>query len=127
MYLFSIIVGASMALFVGGLLVRSGRTGVAKTYVITAVVLLIASILNLSGLISVEVAHAVRWLLFVFAPAALILAIWAVKRDRDEVMGRRPCDREAVRLSCMELAHNTRLAEAMPVVVWKADAGRRGG
>ena len=96
MYLFSIIVGASIALLVGGLLVRSGRTGVAKTYVITAVVLLIASILNLGGLISVEVAHAVRWLLFVFAPAALILAIWAVKRDRDEVMGRRPGDREAV-------------------------------
>ena len=31
-----------------------------------------------------------------FAPAALILAIWAVKRDRDEVMGQWPSDREAV-------------------------------
>ena len=59
MYMSSVIVGAFIALFVGGLLVRSGRTGVAKTYVITTVVLLIASVLNLGGLISVEVAHAV--------------------------------------------------------------------
>ena len=96
MYVFSIIVGACVALFVGGWLLRRGRTGVAKPYVITTFVLLIANVLNLGGLISVEIATGVRWLLLALAPAAFILAVVAVKRDRDEVMGRGPGDREAV-------------------------------
>ncbi len=96
MYFVSVAAASCVALIVGGLLVRRGLTGVAKTYVITTFVLLIANILNLGGLISVEIAYGVRWLLLALVPAAFILAVVAVKRDRDEVMGRRSGDREAV-------------------------------
>jgi len=96
MYWVSVIAGAFAALIVGGTLVRRGRTGIARRYVITAVVLLIANIFNLGGLIGEEAVFALRWSLFVLVPAAFVLAIWAVKRDRDDVMGRGPGDREAV-------------------------------
>ena len=83
------------ALVFAGMQLRKGKTGVVRRYVIATVALLIFYAFNLGALAGPEFAHLPGVLLLVLVPGVLALAIWAVKRDRDVVMGR-TADRDAM-------------------------------
>ena len=87
--------GSIAVLTAGIYCLRTGRTQVVRAYVISCLVLVLMYATKLGSLFGGTTAMLPKMLLSILAPATLILALWSVKQDRDEVMGR-PGDREAV-------------------------------
>ena len=90
----ALIVAAFVIFLFGARLFRSGRRGVVRAYVLITIVLFITYFMNLALVIGPAFLPWPKYLLLAFLPGTFVLVIWAIKRDRDEVLGK-PAEREA--------------------------------
>ncbi len=91
---FALIAGATVIFLIGAHLFRSGRSGVVRAYAVITIALFVIYFMNLALVIGPDFLPWPKYLLLAFLPGTVILIIWAIKRDRDEVLGN-PADREA--------------------------------
>ena len=85
----------SIAIFlIGAYFFRSGRVKIVKWYLVVTVMLFVVYFMNFALIFGPQYLPWPKYLLLAFLPGTLILIIWAIKRDRDEVLGK-PEDREA--------------------------------
>ena len=89
------IVGSAVVFGIGAYRLRHGKTRIVRVYVIATAVLLLIYATNLSAAFAGPYAALPKMLLFILLPGTIVLALMAVKRDRDSVMGRSG-DREAI-------------------------------
>ena len=89
------LISAAGVFLVGAWFLRAGKPRIVGLYVIACVVLFLLWITNLGHAFGSSFAAWVEVLLMVLAPGTVVLAIWAVQRDRLAVMGRRD-ERDAV-------------------------------
>ena len=86
---------SAIAIFLAGAyFLRSGRVRIVRWYMVTTVVLFVVYFMNVAMIFGPQYLWGPKFLLLAFLPGTLILMIWAIKRDRDEVLGK-PEDREA--------------------------------
>ena len=85
--------GAFAIFLVGAYFFRSGSTSIVRWYVAITVVLFVMYFMNFAMIFGLQYLSWPKYLLLAFLPGTLVLMIWAIKRDRDEVLGR-PEDRE---------------------------------
>lgn len=87
---------STIALFLlGAYFFRGGSRWVVRSYVIACIVLFVMHFMNLALVIGPAYLSWPKYLLLAFLPGTLVLVAWAIKRDRDDVMGQ-PADREAM-------------------------------
>ncbi|MGI9384212.1 MAG: hypothetical protein ACR2PO_13745 [Methyloligellaceae bacterium] len=83
------LITAAALFFVGAYFVRAGKPRIVGLYVIACVVLFLLWLTNLGHVFGSSFASWVGVVLSVLAPGTVVLAIWAVERNRIAVMGRR--------------------------------------
>lgn len=79
---------------IGVALFRRGKVRIVRWYVIASAVLFVIYFMNFALVLGAQYLPWPKYLLLAFLPATLVLIVMAIKRDRDEVMGK-PGDREA--------------------------------
>ena len=90
----ALLAGAFVIALIGANLFRSGRFRIVRWYVAVTVVLFVIYFMNFALIFGPQYLPGPKYLLLAFLPGTLLLVIWAVKRDRDEVLGK-PEEREA--------------------------------
>lgn len=89
------LLAGSIAVFsIGRHFFRKGTVNIVRWYMLATAALFVVYFMNFALLLGPEYLPWPRYLLLAFLPATLILMVWAIKRDRDEVLGK-PEDREA--------------------------------
>lgn len=89
------LLAGSIAIFlIGVYFFRSGRVRIVRWYMVATGLLFVMYFMNFAMIFGPQYLPWPKYLLLAFLPGTLILMIWAIKRDRDEVLGR-PEDREA--------------------------------
>ena len=81
------LISCAVVFLPGAFFVRAGKLKVAAAYVIACVVLGVAWVFNVGAMFGEASGHWPRTILGVLAPGSVILAIWAIHRDRMAVLG----------------------------------------
>ena len=85
----------SIAIFlIGAYFFRSGRVRIVRWYVAATFILFVVYFMNVALIFGPQYLPWPKYLLLAFLPGTLILIIWAIQRDRNDVLGK-PEDREA--------------------------------
>lgn len=117
------LIGAAVAFLPGAYFFRAGKPKIVRVYFAACAVLAISWVFGLGELFGEAFAAWPKALFATLAPATLVLAIQAVRRDRERVMGN-PQDRDAVATAAVlyGAAHTTEIAGDIG-----GDAGADGG
>ena len=87
------LVGAIALFLFGAYLFRAGSKWITRSYVVACLVLFVMHFMNVAVVFGPGYVTWPKYVLLAFLPGTLVLVVWAIKRDRDDVMGR-PADRE---------------------------------
>lgn len=90
------IAGAIIAWLPGAWALRSGKSHVARAYMIACGLLILAWVFGLGSLAGPAYAPWPKYLFFMLAPGTLLLMIATVQNDRKRVMGATQADRDAL-------------------------------
>lgn len=86
---------STIALFlIGAHFFRAGSKWIVRSYVGACLFLFVMHFMNVAIVFGADYVSWPKYVMFAFLPGTAILVVWAIKRDREEVMGR-PGDREA--------------------------------
>ena len=86
--------GSAALFFIGAYFFRTGSKWIVRSYAVNCTILFVMHFMNIALVFGADYVSWPKYLLLVFLPGTLTLIVWAIKRDRDEVMGQ-PADREA--------------------------------
>ena len=87
------LVGAIALFLIGAYFFRAGSKWLVKSYVAACVLFFVMHSMNVAAVFGADYVTWPKYILLAFLPSTLVLIVWAIKRDRDDVMGR-PSDRE---------------------------------
>ena len=88
------LVGTIAPFLIGAYFFRAGSKWIVRSYVVTCTILFVMHFMNVALVFGADYVSWPKYVMLAFLPGTLILVVWAIKRDRDDVMGQ-PADREA--------------------------------